>query len=229
MNTLAIIVACGKEEELSPGVETAFISLGDRPLLAYSIQAFEESSVVDGLYLVVSKDRIDSTIQLVRRYGLSKIRGIVTGSSTRLSSLRTALSKMKEEPSCIVLHEASRPFIKANVIDEIVKAAKRYGCAIGAHRIPDAVKLVPKGLKAGKTLERNSAWAAQTPQAFKTDLLKKILDPKNRSLKLIDDESEYAARYKANVHLVETGGINLKIRSSDDLAIATALYNALKA
>jgi 2-C-methyl-D-erythritol 4-phosphate cytidylyltransferase len=225
MNTLVVVIACGKEEEVSSGVETAFLPLGSRPVLAHSLRTFQESTKVDGIIVVVSKERVDSALQIVKRFGCTKVRGIVVGGTNRLSSLRTVFSKLPEPASTILVHEASRPFASAEVLAECVKASKRYGSAIAAHRIPDSVKAAAKGLKPDKTLERHSAWAAQTPQAFKFEVFAKIIDPKNKNIKLIDDESEWVKK-PAEVHLVEAGYRNIKIRNSDDLAVATAMFNA---
>ncbi len=225
MNTLVIVIACGKEEEVSSGTETAFLSLGSRPVLSHSLKIFQESPVVDEIIVAVSKDRVDSAMQVVKRFGYTKVRGIVVGNVNRLGSLRTVFAKMPEAAATIVVHEASRPFVSLELVAETVKAAKRYGCAIAAHKLPDAVKVAAKGLKPDKTLDRNSAWVAQTPQAFKSEVLEKIIDPKNKNVKLVDDESAWVKK-PAEVHLVEAGSGNIKIRAADDLAVATAMFNA---
>ncbi len=225
MSTLAIVVACGKEEQIAPGTDTAFLSLGSRPVLAHSLRTFQDSDSVDTVVLVVAKDRIDSALQVIKRFGCTKVRGIVVGSAHRLSSLRTVYAKLPEPASIIIVHEASRPFISAETIHESVKAAKRYGCAIAAHRIPGAIKVAVKGLKPDKTLERNSVWMGQTPQVFKAEVLEKIIDPKNKNVKLVDDESEWVKK-PAEVHMVEAGYGNIKIRTAADFSEATALFNA---
>lgn len=224
MNTLAIIIACGKEEEIASGTETAFLSLGSRPVLMHSLKIFQDSASVDGIIVVVSKERAEATLQIVKRYGCNKVCGIVVGGVNRLSSLRTVFAKMPEPASNIILHEASRPFVTHAVITETVKAAKRYGCAIAAHKLPDSIKVAVKGLKPETTLDRNAAWAAQTPQVFRSEVLEKIIDPKNKNLKIIDDESQFVTK-PSEVHLVEAGDKNIKIRSAADLAVATAIFN----
>ena len=225
MNTLAIVVACGKEEEVTPGTETAFLPLGQTPILSLTLHVLQASKSVDSVIVVVSKARTESAMHLVRRFGCTKVKGIVVGGANRLSSLRSAVTKLEQKPSVIVVHEASRPFASPAVIDDTVKAAKRYGCAIAAHRIPNAVKCAPKGMKVAETLERNTLWAAQTPQAFKSDVLLKILNSNAKSNRVLDDESELVSK-SSEVHMVESGALNIKIRSSEDLAIATALLSA---
>lgn len=225
MSTLAIVVACGKEEQIAPGTDTAFLSLGSRPVLAHSLRTFQDSDSVDTIVLAVSKDRVDSALQVVKRFGCTKVRGIAVGSTHRLSSLRAIYAKLPEPATIIIVHEASRPFVSAETIRESVKAAKRYGCAISAHKISDSVKVAAKGLKPDKTLERNSAWMAQTPQVFKAEVFEKIIDSKNKNVKLVDDESEWVKK-PAEVHMVEGGQGNIKIRTAADFAEASALFHA---
>jgi len=200
--------------------------MGNRPVLAHSLMVLENSPVVDGLIVAVAKDRVDSALQLAKRFGCTKLRGIVIGGVSRLSTLRTVMAKLPEPAQSIAIVEASRPFLSEKVLNETIKAARRYGCAVAAHKLPDAAKRVPSGLKVTETLERNTVWLAQSPQVFRTEVLEKIIDPKNKKVKLIDDESEFVVP-PAEVHLVETGaGGNMKIRTSDDLAVATALFQA---
>jgi 2-C-methyl-D-erythritol 4-phosphate cytidylyltransferase len=225
MKTLAVLIACGKEEEIKPGVETAFLCMGNQPVIAHSLQRFQSSTVVDGIVLVVNKDRVDSAMQVAKRFGCSKLRGVVVGGSSRLSSLRSVFSKV-EVPATIMVHEASRPFVTEAVIHDSIKAAKRYGCAIAAHRLQDSIKLAPSGLKVSKTLVRGTSWEAQSPQTFRSEVLEKLLQPKHqRGAKLIDDESELI-RGPGEVHLIEASRSNMKIRSVEDLSLATAIYNA---
>jgi 2-C-methyl-D-erythritol 4-phosphate cytidylyltransferase len=225
MNTLAIIIACGKEEQITKGTDTAFLTLGSRPVLAHSLQTFQKASSVNGIIVVVAKDRVDSALQVVNRFGCTKVCGIVTGSSQRLTSLRAVLAKLPESANTILIHEASRPFVSEKTIAACVRATKRYGCAVAAHCIPDAVKLA-NGLTVKKTLERHAVWQTQTPQGFKTALLEKLVDSKNKNIKVIDDESEWIKK-PAETHLVESGGDqNMKIRTAEDLLKATAFFHA---
>jgi len=225
MNTLAIIIACGKEEQITKGTDTAFLTLGSRPVLAHSLQTFQKVSCVNGIIVVVAKDRVDSALQVVNRFGCTKVCGIVMGSSQRVTSIRSVFAKLPESANTILIHEASRPFVSEKTISACVRATKRYGCAVAAHCIPDAVKLA-NGLTVKKTLERHAVWQTQTPQGFKMALLEKLVDSKNKNIKVIDDESEWIKK-PAETHLIESGGDqNMKIRTAEDLLKATAFFHA---
>ena len=225
MRTLGVIIACGKEEEIVGGTDTAFLTLGNMPMLGHALRVFESSDVIDDIIVAVSKERIDAAIYVIRRFGVSKVKGVVVGGVNRLSTLRTVFAKLPQPVSMVVVHEASRPFVSAKTVGETVKSAKRYGCAIAAHRIPDATKLAPKGMKVARSVERNAVWAAQTPQAFRFEVLEQIIDTKNRLVKIIDDESALVHE-PSEVHMVEAGDGNMKIRNRRDLSVATALLNA---
>ena len=225
MSIMAIVIACGKEEEIAPGTDAAFLPLDSGPILSHSLKTLEQASCIDSVIVVVGKDRVDSTVHVIKRFGCTKVRGVVVGGVNRLSSLRTVFSKIQTDPSVVVIHEASRPFLSIPVLTETVKCAKRYGCSIAAHRIPDATKVAPKGMRVVETLDRNAVWAAQTPQAFKSSVIKEIIDTKTKGVKIIDDESEFVP-ISADAHMVEAGYTNIKIRSRADLEIAAALLNA---
>ena len=225
MSVMAIVIACGKEEEIAPGTDAAFIPLDSGPILSHSLKILEKASCIDSVVVVVGKDRVDSCIHVIKRFGCTKVHGVVVGGVNRLSSLRTVFSKIKTDPSVVVIHEASRPFLSVQVLAETVKCAKRYGCSIAAHRIADATKGAPKGMRVVETLDRNTIWAAQTPQAFKLSIIKKVIDTKNKGVKIIDDESEFVP-IPSDTHMVEAGYTNIKIRTRADLEIATAFLNA---
>ena len=223
MKTVAIVIACGREEEVAPDAEAGFLTLGDAPMLVHSLKTLEKTPSIDGVIIAINKKRVEVTIHLIKRYGFTKVKGIVVGGVNRQSTLKTVLAKLPDPPPIIVIHEASRPFATREVFEEALKAGKRYGCAIAAHKLPDAVKLSPKGFKATNTLDRNTAWVAETPQAFKSEVLEKIL--KSKGAKIVDDESAYVKK-PGEVHMVEAGPLNIKIRTAEDLAVATALINA---
>lgn len=225
MKTLGVIIACGKEEEIEGGNEVAFLPLGNTPVFMHSLKVFEASAAIDGIILAITKERIDSAQHAIKRFGCTKVKGVVVGGVNRLSTLRIVYSKMPEKAGTVVIQEAFRPFVKPEVLAEVVKSAKRYGCAVAAHRIPDAAKYAPKGMKVEESLGRNTVWAAQTPQAFKDEVLQKLVESKIPSGRIIDDESEFVCD-DAEIHLVEDGECNMKIRTKKDLAIAEALYHA---
>jgi 2-C-methyl-D-erythritol 4-phosphate cytidylyltransferase len=111
------------------------------------------------------------------------------------------------------------------VVEEVLKAGKRYGAAVAAVRSADAVKLAEKGQKVTKSMDRNTIWLVQTPQVYKIDVLKKMLQS---SGKLADDDSELLAKAKQDIHLVSGSSGNMKIRTADDLQVASAILSVAR-
>lgn len=222
MSAWAIVLACGKEQELSNGVDTGFLALGPKPVLAYSLQTLQDNDLVEGIIIVMRKERVENTLQMAKAYGLSKVKSLVGGSGQRLGNLKKAYAQVPDGVTAILVHEASRPFVSDEVVTETVKAGKRYGVAVAALKSPDPVKLAEKGQKVSKTLDRNTIWQAQSPQVFKRDVFEKVL----KGTKLVDDESALLEKARQEVHLVVSTAGNMKIRTSDDLQAAIALAGA---
>jgi len=225
MSAWAVVLACGKDQEIGPGVDVSFLALGSRPVVARSIQTLEQNPLIEGIVLVVRKERVDSALHTVRSFGCRKISAIVAGGPLRLTNLKNALEKIPEEVTTVLIHEASRPFLNDEIITETIKAGKRYGAAIAAVKSSEAVKLAEKGLKVTKSLDRNAVWLVQSPQVYKIDVFKKMLKGPG---KLIDDDSELLAKGKQEVHLVAGSTGNMKIRTPDDLQIALAILSVAR-
>ena len=225
MSAWAIVLACGKDQEIGPSVDVAFLALGSRPVVARSIQTLEQNPLIEGIVLVVRKERVDSALHTVRSFGCRKISAIVAGGPMRLTNLKNAMEKLPEETSVVLIHEASRPFLNDEIITETIKAGKRYGAAVAAVKSSEAVKLAEKGQKVTKSLDRNTVWLIQSPQVYKIEVFKKML---KSSGKLLDDDSELLTRTKQEIHLVAGSTGNMKIRTPDDLQIASAILSVAR-
>ncbi|MBL7017253.1 MAG: 2-C-methyl-D-erythritol 4-phosphate cytidylyltransferase [Kiritimatiellales bacterium] len=225
MSAWAIVLACGKEQEITSGVDVAFLAIGDRPVLAYSLLTLQQCEQIEGIILVVKKPRVDNALQVVRSYGLKKVRSLVAGSGSRVSNLKKAYEQLPDDASAVLIHAVSRPFVEPDVVAEVIKAGKRYGAAVAAVRSTDAVKLAEKGQKVTKTLDRNTIWTVQCPQAFKRDVFEKML---KSGVKLIDDESALLEKTRQEIHLVVSSETNMKIKTAQELERASALVNLIQ-
>ncbi len=218
-----IVLASAREEQISADSDMAFLNLGGKPVLSYSLKAFEECPEIEGVAVVIRKERMAEVQRMVKLLGFGKVRRIVAGTAQRASSLRAGLGSLDEDVSVVVIHDVSRPCVAAPLITETVKSAKRYGCGIAAVRLDDAVKTVQKGQTVSKTLDARTAWVAQTPQAFKLDLLTKALDSAAKKKIALQDESLAVELIKKEVHLVPSSVLNLRINSVEELALAEGI------
>ena len=224
-----IIVAAGKSERMGPSVDKAFLSLGNKPVLAYSLLAFEHCPLIDGVILVVRKDRLDGARSMAQMYGCNKVKKVVAGGSQRQASVINGLSALDDEISLgeevrvIAIHDGARPCVTVELIAETIQSAKRYGSGVAAVKVTDTIKSVDRGVNVDKTLDRSKLWAAQTPQAFKYDLLTKAYEGVQKKKLIITDDASAVELTKGDVRLVPAGQTNIKITTPDDLALAATL------
>lgn len=218
-----IIVAAGKSERMGPSVDKAFLNLGTKPVLAYSILAFEKCHDIDGVVLVVRKDRLDSARAMTQMYGCAKIKKVVAGGASRQASVMNGLAYIGEDTKIVAVHDGARPCVTSAYISEIIKTAKRTGSGVAATKITDTIKYVEKGFTISKTIDRSNLWSVQTPQAFRYDLLKKAFDFVRKKGLTVTDEASAVEQVSDEVHLVPSTLPNVKITTADDLVVAATL------
>lgn len=218
----AIIIACGKSEQLAPDVDVAFLQLGDQPILTYSLLAFEQCEDIEGIVVVASKERLDSVVGMARMFGTPKLRKIVVGGQQRTVSIKAGLGAIDEDAaSLIVVHEASRPCITARLVSDVVKTAKRYGVAVAAEKLDTPVAQVPKGLKVAKPVDANGLWSLQMPIAAKRDKLEQLLGMGKSKAKV--DDASFAGKVLKGAYMVQVERPNLRIAQLSDIQLVSTI------
>lgn len=220
---VGIVVAAGKSERMGPDVDKAFLSLGTQPLLAFSLQAYEQCQDIDSVVLVVRKDRVEQVRTLVKLYGCAKVQKIVAGGKTRQESVSNGMKELPKEATVVSVHDGARPCVTPELISETVRTAKKYGSGVAAVKISDTIKEVRTGVIVSKTIDRTLLWIAQTPQTFKIDLLVKGYAAARKKRIEATDESSAVELVSHEVRLVPAPWSNIKITYPEDLAIAKTL------
>lgn len=218
----AVIVAAGRSQRL--GQDKLFISLAGRPVLAWTLAAFEACGAVSTVALVLNESNRSAGERLVREGGFAKVRSTCLGGARRQDSVLAGLRAFDRQGSVrhgyVVVHDGARPLVTPELIERGVAAARAVGAAIPGIPVKDTVKIVgPDGMVAA-TPDRSCLRAIQTPQVFRFDLL--LAAYESSTAEVTDD----AALLEALGHpvVVYPGEYdNLKITTSDDLALAEAL------
>jgi 2-C-methyl-D-erythritol 4-phosphate cytidylyltransferase len=219
----AIIVAAGKSERMGKDIDKAFLHLATRPVLAYSMQAFEACPDIDEVVLVVRKDRIESARGMAHVFGCSKVRKVVAGGSMRQDSVANGLAELSDDSEIVAIHDGARPCVTPQLISETVKVAKRHGAAVAATRMTDTVKLVEKGTTVSKTLDRSKIWTVQTPQTFRVRLLRDAYKSLREKEMVVTDDAAVVELFGHDVHLVPATTPNMKITTTEDLPVMAVL------
>lgn len=221
--TWGIVLAAGKSEQLSTGADSAFLNVGSSPLITRSLNALEHCPDIDGYIAVVPRERTDTVIALKRMFSYTRLKAIVETAGQRMTCLNAALKELPDEVSILTILDVANPTVNAKLITETIKAAKRYGCATAAVKVTDPVKLVEKGQKVTKTLDRSQLWQVYSPRTIKRDLLKKAFDKASAKKIKYEEETEAVEAVKGEVHLVSTDLSMMRITTPADLMRASAM------
>ena len=218
-----LVMTTGKAEQISSEIETAFLYLNDRPVLAYSLAAFHQCVDIDGIVVVVSRERAESVLGMVQMFGFAKVKKIVVGGAKRSASLAAGLEHVAEDAEYVCVHDASRPMVTAGLISETVKTARRHGSGVAAVEISDPVVAAKKGAVSARLDEGGPLWAAISPQTWPREALAKAYSKaaKDRGR----HEEDLAAMMAQGIapRLVPVPGLSLRIRTAEDLAPVLAL------
>jgi len=222
MYVAAIIAAGGRGVRLGADRPKQFLELGGRSILELSIAALAASDRIDEVVVAVPADHLEAT-RAAWSGGTAKPIAVVAGGARRQDSVSNAFAHTSAATDIIVIHDAARPFVTAGVIARTIDAAAAYGAAIAAVQVRDTVKQAGATAADGSrpitaTLPRESILLAQTPQAFRRDVLARALAAGHA----IDatDEAMLVERLGLPVHIVDGEPGNIKVTTPEDLAEA---------
>ncbi len=223
--TTAIIVAAGKSERMGENLDKAFIALGPRPVVAWSLLAFQQCSDIDKIILVVRKEQLVAAKGIVNMFGLSKVSQIIQGGSRRQDSVLRGIEAADPDTRLFAIHDGARPCVSTDLISATIQAARKHGSGIAATRVTDSLKTVDRGGNISGAVDRANVWAVQTPQVFKADLLKRAYTELGKGkTEATDDAAAVALLPDAPaLRLVEWTKPNMKITIVEDLSIAALL------
>ena len=219
--TTAIILAAGKSERMGGGVDKAFISLVDKPVVAWSLMAFEKCADIDRIVLVVRKEQLLASKAVVKMFGISKVDKIVAGGTKRQESVAAGLAACDIDTRHVVVHDGARPLVTSELISEVVKAVKRVPAVTVGRPVVDTLKSCEKGLTVTKTVPRERLWSVQTPQAFQMKELRAAYKAIGKDE--VTDDCMAVEQNGVSVRILENLKPNVKITVPEDLQVAAKL------
>jgi 2-C-methyl-D-erythritol 4-phosphate cytidylyltransferase len=205
-------------------VPKQFLALGGQPLILHSLRVFQASSVIEEVILAVPLNEMDYCLkEIVAKHRFTKVTKVVPGGHERQDSVRHALEAVHDDVDVVLVHDAVRPFLTEHMVDEVVKAARAKGAAIIALPMKDTVKQVGADHVIERTVDRQSLWLAQTPQAFRRDwLLAAHRKAHAEGIRATDDA--YLIEWAGHpVSVVEGSGENIKVTRPEDMVIGEAI------
>lgn len=237
MGCTAIILAGGRGSRMNSDIPKQYMDLNGKPVLFYSLKAFEENHNIEDIILVTGEGEEGyCRKEIVEKYGFFKVKDIVPGGGERYLSVYQGLlalqSHLKKEGTgkaadtakdrLVYIHDGARPCISSTLIDQLYEDTAQYGASIAAVPVKDTIKIVDEKDFVAETPDRSCLWQIQTPQVFSYSLIFQAYEQLLQSdCKGITDDAMVLERmtgYKS--HITLSSYENIKITTPEDIAVA---------
>lgn len=228
MKISAIIVAAGSGIRFGSNIPKQFLDLGGRPVLAWSLDTFGRSSIVNELIVVAPPAEERRAIEIAEKW-VHRVRiKVVPGGSTRQGSVKSGLDAVDPELEWVAVHDAARPFVTLTQIESVCFMAHEVGAAILAVPVQDTLKVVDEDGMIIRSQERRRLYLAQTPQVCrKEDLRSAYKLAEDKGIRATD-EAGLLEVLGIDVGVVQSGPINFKVTTQEDFKMAEALIASIQ-
>lgn len=214
-----IIVAGGTGTRMNSKIAKQFLPLAGKPVLIHTFEAFARFDPEMQFILVLFPSLKKQWEEIAKAHKFTLAHTVVDGGAERFHSVRNGLSAISPDVEIVAIHDAVRPLVSQDTIERCMDAAANCGAAIPVLPVIDTIRKIEGNTST--TIPRHQLVAVQTPQCFKTDIIKEAYNL-DYDIAFTDDAS-VAAAANFRVDLVEGNRMNMKITTSEDLTIAEAL------
>lgn len=221
-----IIPAAGTGQRLGYKTGKPYIKLNNKALVSYCLDTFAKTPAITEIIMAVEKTQLQRAKNLVKRQGLAKVKAVICGGETRSKSVFNALNILDKNTDYVLIHDGARPFVSRKLIESCIQAAIKYKAVICAVPCTATIKSADKSLNVIATLDRNSLWQVQTPQAFSYKLIMSAYEKINQKNIDFFDDASLVEKIPHKVKIVPGLNNNIKITTLEDLKLAKAILRA---
>lgn len=224
-----IIAAAGMSNRMGSKINKQFIAIDNKPILAHTVEKFEKCKLVDEIIVVSKEGEVDyCKKEIVKKYGFKKVTNIVRGGKERQDSIYNGILALNEKADIVLTHDGARPFVKIETIEEGIREVEKHGaCCVGVP-VKDTVKVIDSENRVHHTPKRSMLWAAQTPQCFRVDLLKKGYEMAAEEGIVGTDDSSLVEKIGQPIKMIMGSYDNIKITTPEDLIVADSMLKDRK-
>lgn len=228
MKVNAIILAGGIGSRMKADKPKQFILVDGRPIIVDTIMNFQKNKQVDEIIIVCLKDWIEYMDKLINDYKLTKVTKIIEGGQTGHDSARNGIFSLKNrmnQDDIIIIHDAARPIVPQQIINNMIEVAKINGNACTAIQCHDTVIETSDQISGNSQIERSKIMRVQTPQAYKYGLIEELYEKSEKeNIHNFIYANTMAITYGVRIYFSLGCDCNIKITTKEDLAF----YKALK-
>lgn len=227
MAAAGIVLAGGKGSRMQSDVPKQYMELLGKPLLYYSLKAFEDSDVELVVLVTAEGDEEYCRKELVERFGLTKVVAVTAGGAERYASVWNGLQCLKErmqtdEPDYVLIHDGARPLVTADLINRLLEETKHYSACVAGMPVKDTIQMTDERGTITLTPKRDSLWTAQTPQSFEFSLAYDSYEQLMQELEInvTDDAMVVGLYHDVPIQMVRGSYKNIKVTTPEDLVLA---------
>lgn len=228
---IAVILAAGSGSRTGQDIPKQFLHIEDKPILVYTMEAFERHPEIDALYVVCLEGWEDVARANAKQFGISKMKDVITGGATSQESIRNAvdfLARSAEDDDMILLHDAVRPMVTQETISDCIRVCREKGSALAAVPFTEQLCIMMEGDKTLESIDRDTVKCVQTPQVY---LYKKLAWAYEKAFKegICLDKSSVNPIMSAlgeEQYFAKGSSQNIKITTAQDFMIFKALLSS---
>ncbi len=222
-----LILAGGKTGVNSRNIPNQFIEINGKPIIVYCMETYQSHPLVNDIYVVCLKGWEQIVSAYAKQFGLSKLKGVITGGKSGVESLKNGFDyiKGKYHPSdFIIIQESTRPMVNVETVSRLLLACSESGSATISHTMNNYVQFDVSG-DYPEYLERNSIVAMQSPEAHKFSVLGEVFEVAKRAKSQLMESCCTMLMYNLglDINFIEGSINNIKIERDEDIMRFTAL------
>jgi 2-C-methyl-D-erythritol 4-phosphate cytidylyltransferase len=225
--TTALIVAGGQGLRMQLDIRKQYLDIDGQPIISRTLQIFDQCEEISDICLVIPESDHDyCRTRIIDPMNLVKPCKLVSGGAERQNSVYNGLLSLDLKPDdIVVIHDGVRPFVTDYHIRACIEGAVISGASILAIPLSDTLKLSDSDGNIKKTIDREMMWAAQTPQVFQFNLIKRAHELAFRNGVIATDDSFLVEVLGGSVKIIPGSRKNIKITTREDIVLATSLLN----
>lgn len=231
MKNIALIIAGGIGARMNQDIPKQFIHVNDRPIIIYTLEAFQKHPNIDAIEVVCLDGWHDILSAYAKQFGITKLENIVNGGATGQDSIRNGLydiaKRYKDDDDIVLIHDSIRPMVSADIISDNIRVCREYGNATTVIPCTSVMLKTENSIDSEDQIPRDNLKITQTPQAFHlnellmvhAEAIKKDLLPSIASCALYIEMGK-------RVYLSKGSEKNIKITTTEDIEIFSALLKS---
>lgn len=223
----AIFPAAGSSTRMGGSVNKNLLKLAGEPILIRTLKTFSQVERINFLIVAVAEHEVETVEKLLSAEKNLKSWRVTVGGSERQYSIANALKLLPDDAEIILVHDAARPLISVQTINEVIDAVEKFGGAIAAVPAKDTIKIVDAKGFVKYTPPRREMAVVQTPQGFKREILLRAYDKAAEENFLGTDDSSLVERLGVRIKVVTSSYENIKVTTPEDIHVAETILRNL--